>query len=83
MDLEGPQWDEWEQRFIEVAATAHVVQETPDIRSARHYLCLNGDNGLAPQEEFEELELMAKNTSELKKVEVDSGFWQETVLFIP
>lgn len=83
MDVESEYWDEWENRFITLADKARKVPITQNLKGSRHYLCLYGDNGLTPEEEFAELETMAQHPDELKKVEVDTSYWQDTVLFIP
>ena len=84
MDIESPFWDQWESRFNQVAGKAQRVADHPDIRSARHHLCLYGENGFSPEEELQELEAMAQcPPDQLKKVEVDTGYWHEVVLFVP
>lgn len=82
MDTESEQWTEWEVRFLAVAQQAKTVKRGPQVGSATHYLCLYGDNGMSPEAEFEELTLMAKQVDVLKKIEVDTNYWQDTVLFI-
>ncbi len=86
MNYEAPQWEDWENRFRQLAEQATLVTGTAEaakIRGAKHYLCLYGDNGLTPDEEFAELERMSSQTSQLKRVEVDTSYWQDTVLFVP
>lgn len=83
MDIESSQWEAWETQFRALAEEAETVKATHQIKGAKHYLCLYGDNGLPPEEEFEELEKMRRLKDQLKKVEVDADYWQETVLFIP
>lgn len=83
MDYESPYWEEWESKFRELAEAAQQVPVTGDIKGAKHYLCLYGDNGLTPEEELRELEEMGRHKSAIKRVEVDTSYWQDTVLFIP
>jgi len=83
MDIEAPQWDAWEARFSELAECAQKVPMTGNIKGARHYLCLYGENGLSPEEELTELESMAQQQQNLRKVEVDTSYWQDTILFVP
>lgn len=83
MDIESPQWDVWESRFMALAEIAPKVDVNPALKGAKHYLCLYGDNGLSPEEEFEELEIMFQTPDKVKKVEIDTSFWQDTVLYIP
>jgi hypothetical protein len=83
MDLESPLWEEWENQFNMLAQQAEKVTLGTPIADAQHYLCLYGENGLAPEAELQELDLMASKLEKLKKVEVDTGYWQDTVLFVP
>ncbi len=83
MDIESSQWDEWEAQFRELAKDVPQVSYTGAIKGAKHYLCLYGENGLNEEEEFEELALMRQQKTDLKRVEVDTAYWQDTVLFIP
>jgi hypothetical protein len=83
MDVESPQWEEWEARFTALAETAKQVPATGDIKGAKYHLCLLGDNGFTPEQEFSELEAMAQHKDDLKKVEIDTGYWMDTILFIP
>ncbi len=83
MDLESPDWERWESEFMALSEQAEKVGMTPEVKGSKHYLCLVGDNGLTPEEEFEELETMRALLPKLKKIEIETGFWQDTILFIP
>lgn len=83
MDTESPRWDEWEEQFTRLAEQAEPVSATPTLKNSQHYLCLYGDNGLSPEEEFAELKQMEQRASQLHKVEIDTGYWLDTVLFVP
>jgi hypothetical protein len=83
MDIESPHWEEWEEKFTALAQHAQIVKVAPNISGSRHFLCLYGDNGLTPEEEFSELEKMSQLQKDLKKVEIDTSYWQDTVLFVP
>lgn len=83
MDIESARWDEWEARFMALAAQAETVPAGSSLKNAAHYLCLYGENGLTPEEEFAELEALGQWSDRLKKVEIETGYWQDTVLFVP
>jgi len=83
MDTESSYWEQWEARFTTLASQAQLVDEVVDLRSMSSYLCLYGENGYLPQEELVELEQMAQEVGKIKKIEKDTGYWQEVVLFIP
>lgn len=85
MDIESPYWETWEAEFIALAEEAEPVPvvRRDSIKGARHYLCLYGDNGLSAEEELEELAIMRREKDHLKKVEVETSYWQDVVLFIP
>lgn len=83
MDIESTRWEEWEQRFRALAERAEPAKTTPDIGGSRHYLCLYGENGLPPEQEFTELEMMETLPGGVMKVDVDTAYWQDTVLFVP
>ena len=83
MDIESEDWDRWETRFRELMELAKPMPLTGEINGAKHYLCLYGINGLEPDVEFAELEAMSQDVEHLKKVDVDTAYWQDTVLFIP
>jgi hypothetical protein len=48
----------------------------------RYYLCLLGENGLPPEEEFALLALIAQQTP-LYRVDVDTDYWQDIILYVP
>jgi hypothetical protein len=84
MDVNHERFDEYEKRFLEVAEEAELHEgQRPPLGEMTHYLCLYGENGLEPEEEFSLLETLAKQPEgKLKKVEVDADYWQEVVLFV-
>lgn len=83
MDIESPQWDAWEAAFRALAEKARESQAKTAIKGAKQYVCLYGDNGLSEEEEFATLVEMAEKADQLLRVEVDTDYWQDTVLFIP
>ncbi|MCA9841614.1 MAG: hypothetical protein KC475_05795 [Cyanobacteria bacterium HKST-UBA03] len=83
MDVNAAEWADWETAFLKAAEGVELVTKSPSLAAAAHLLCLYGDNGMAPDEEFVELAQMTARPGELKKVEVDVGYWQDTILFIP
>lgn len=83
MDIEAPQWDDWEARFT---ALAEEVPESPTrmlLANAQRTLCFLGDNGLTPEQELLELDDFISNKSRLYKVSVETSYWQDIVLFEP
>lgn len=85
MDIENPRFEEYEQRFRTLAVEAQLVKTAePSLNASRYFLFLYGENGLQPEEEFHLLDLMqAEAGKSLKKLEVDTDYWQDIVLFVP
>ena len=85
MDIENPRFAEYQARFEQVAELAERINgPAPAIASARHYLCLYGENGLAPEEEFTLLDTWESFVGEgLTRVNVSTSYWEEIVLFVP
>jgi hypothetical protein len=85
MDIQDPRWPEYEKKFQELAFLADEVDSPdPPLDQCRYYLCLYGENGLTPDEEFEFLNKMEDAVGKtLKKVVIDTSYWQDTVLFVP
>ncbi len=83
MDVNAPEWEAYETRFREIAEKAqHVPVASPPLDEVPYYLCLYGENGLPPEEEFVFLEKLAE-APRLHRLEVDTNYWQDTILFIP
>lgn len=85
MDVNHPQWEDYEARFRQLAAFATQVKTPkPTLDQCRYFLCLYGENGLPPEEEFELLnQMQAAGPENLRRLEVDADYWQDTVLFLP
>jgi hypothetical protein len=85
MDIEDPRFEAFEARFRELVEQSELVPPPrPALGSAKAYLCLYGENGLSPDEEFAVLEQLAEEAGRnLKRVEVDTDYWQNIVLFVP
>jgi hypothetical protein len=89
MNVDDPRWVEYEARFRQLAETAKEVPKgSVSLDGMRYYLCLYGENGLAPQQEFEMLEAITAARQHgdgppLCRIEVDTAYWQDTVLFVP
>jgi hypothetical protein len=85
MDIEDPRFEAYEKRFRELADQAELVKVAqPSLNRAQYYLCLYGENGLTPEEEFEFLDKMGLEAGKnLKRIEVESDIWQDIVLFVP
>ncbi|MBY0404728.1 MAG: hypothetical protein K2X66_12570 [Cyanobacteria bacterium] len=85
MDINDPRFEQFEERFRALAEQAELVETAkPSLNASRYYLCLYGENGLPPEEEFEFLDKMAAEAGKtLKRLEVDTDYWQDLVLFVP
>jgi hypothetical protein len=87
MDVHDPQWPLYEERFLALADQAHRTSGAkPAVGSTRLYLCLYGENGLTPCQEFATLQELAQVAAEspqrLCKIEVETSYWQEIVLYV-
>jgi hypothetical protein len=85
MDVEHPSFAEYEARFMALAAPVDEWQgPKPALDTMTLFLCLYGENGLSPEEEFDCLDTLASNPPErLKKLVVDCDYWQEQILILP
>jgi len=81
MDLESPHWDEWETQFNQLADQAQVAENKSELASAKMHLILFGNNGLTEEEELAELKNFATMPDQLKKVVVETDYWQNIYLF--
>lgn len=85
MDVNHPQWEAYQNAFEALAEQVPLWPQptVPDLTRAEHYLCLYGENGLEPDEEFALLETLRQNQPRLFKREVETSYWLETILFCP
>lgn len=85
MDVNDPRWDAYEARFRELAEDALLVQgDKPALDRTQAFLCLYGENGLSPEDEFAVLDqLAAAPPEQRRRIEVTTEYWQDTVLFLP
>lgn len=85
MDTNAPEWNDYLKRFTELADLADGIDPpAPPLDRCQYYLCLYGENGLKPAEEFEFLEKMDAFAGQgLSKVEVTTSYWEDVVLFVP
>jgi hypothetical protein len=85
MDTDHPRWTEYQQKFEELALLADPIEPpAPPLDTCTLYLCLYGENGLPAEEEFKCLQQFDDAVGEnLKKVTVETPYWEDTVLFIP
>ena len=82
MDVNAPEWDAYMQQFEAVAEQAVPwTGPKPNLADAHLYLCLYGENGLTPAEEFALLDTLAQ-ADKLYRVDVETSYWLETVLFV-
>ncbi|MDX2084402.1 MAG: hypothetical protein SFZ03_03320 [Candidatus Melainabacteria bacterium] len=87
MNVECPQFEQYMARFqaLAEAACPWPEKQRPSLGSVQRYLCLFGENGLSMEEEFSILEELATalTRNALYKLEVDTDYWQDTILFVP
>lgn len=83
MNLEHPLWEQWETEFMALADCAEETGMTGAVKGAQQSLCLAGDNGYLPEEELAELQKMAQHPERVKKVTVQTAFWEDIVLYVP
>jgi hypothetical protein len=85
MDIENPQFETYEQRFRKLAEQAECHKGSqPEIASSRYHLCLYGENGMTPEEEFDLLaQLEKKADAGLKCASIETYYWEDLVLYIP
>ena len=84
MDVNDKRFEDYQQQFEAIAELAETTQGAqPEAASAKHMLCLYGDNGLDSDEEFALLkELEAYVGEGLKRVDIDTNYWQDTILYV-
>ena len=83
MDTESEQWPEWESRFTALADAVQATENRALLAEAESLLCFYGENGLTPEEEFAELTRLVSEQASLRKILVETSYWQDIVLFIP
>ncbi|MBX2861554.1 MAG: hypothetical protein KTR14_09985 [Vampirovibrio sp.] len=84
MDTEHPRFDEFVQRFEALAEDAQKHEgQKPALSGCKIYLTLFGENGLSPEEEFEFLDKLATHKENgLKRLDIETSYWQNIVLFV-
>lgn len=86
MDVEHPRFDEYETQFQALAENAEnwEAEQKPELNGAQLFLCLYGENGLEPEEEFAALERLnaLQQESTLHKLEIEADYYQDTILFV-
>jgi len=83
MDINHPLWETWEAQFMALAEHAEETGMTGAVKGAQQSLCLAGDNGYTPEAELAELATMALTPDRVKKVTVQTAFWEDIVLYVP
>lgn len=84
MNIEHPQWEEYEARFRALAEQVVLNKgPQPELASAESLLFLYGENGLTPQQEFELLDLLEHRVAELKGAEMQTSYWEDIALYLP
>lgn len=86
MDINDPRFEEYQTRF---EALAEQVEDgksgpQPEIGSAKYFLCLYGENGLPPEEEFELLQTLKEHLEDgLQKTTIQTSQWEDIILYLP
>lgn len=85
MDVNDPRFAEYQEKFDTVADLAERMEgPQPEVGSARLMLCLYGDNGLPPDDEFALLDELEDYVGRgLRRVDVNTAYWQDVVLYVP
>lgn len=84
MDINHPRFEEYQTRF-EALADMVVTQKgaQPELASAKMMLCLYGDNGLSPEDEFAQLEKLEDHLGQgLKHLEMATNYWHDVILYV-
>jgi hypothetical protein len=84
MNIEDPCWDDYETRFRALAERVDMQKgPQPELASAQLFLCLYGDNGLAPEQEFDALSRLEQVADRLKGTVILTAYWEDLVLYLP
>lgn len=85
MNVESPQFEAYDARFRTLAEKVELVSVAkPSLNSCQLFLFLYGENGLSEEAEFEALaKLESVNPEDLRRLEVDTDYWQDIVIFWP
>lgn len=85
MDINDSQFEAYQASFESLAAQVPELKgPQPDISGARLHLCLYGENLLSTQEEFARIkELESCLGKGLKKAVIQTGYWEDVILYVP
>jgi hypothetical protein len=84
VDIESPQWEEYETRFRALAEQLSMHKgPDPNLPKAKIHLCLYGENGLTPEQEFALLDRLEQQAAQIRGVEIQTSYWEDLVLFLP
>jgi len=83
MNIEDPRWDEYEARFRALAEETPILKGAhPELASSELMLCLYGENGMEPDEEFSMLGQLEARKGQLACVEMTTAYWEDLVLYL-
>jgi hypothetical protein len=89
MDVQDPRFETYERRFMALAEEALVWEGAKPALDQSLYLCLYGDNGLSPDDEFELLERLntahlstEASTHRLWRLDIEADYYQDVILFL-
>ncbi|MEM0950944.1 MAG: hypothetical protein AAGI66_02235 [Cyanobacteria bacterium P01_H01_bin.74] len=85
MDIESKDWDAYEAAFMALVESLTLTKgPVPELSSAKIMLCLYGENGMPPEQEFEMLNLLKqeaeKNT--LCATQMMTSYWEDIILYV-
>lgn len=84
MDIHGPDWERYEAQFMRLAEDIELQKAPlPALSSAKMMLCLYGENGLSPEQEFTLLNTLAKEKDRLEGAIMTTAYWEDIILFVP
>lgn len=85
MDVNAPEFERYEAEFLAVSERAKEWESPvrPVLDDCPMYLCLYGENGMAPEDEFAFLTKFSAMAAEsYYKLEVSTDYYQDVILFV-
>jgi hypothetical protein len=84
MNIEDPKWEEYETRFRALVEDTPILKGAhPELASSELMLCLYGENGIEPEQEFKILSQLEAQKGKLSCVEMTTAYWEDLILYLP
>lgn len=85
MDVNDPQFELYQTRFEALAERLDTLKgPQPEISASQLRLCLYGENLMSSEEEFQTIETLASYVDKgLKKAVIQTGYWEDIILYVP